>query len=124
MSTTRQFPEVSGDAPKAPLPESPFVGKGMAPGRLCVKSESFVYKGLISIPKNAERPSTAGIIVDLADDVAEMFPESGGLQRGDRILYSQFAGYMFNFKHAAGMRIMGRDEILGKLKQEVEIEDE
>jgi len=101
--------------PEAVLPESPF--EEMTPGHYCVQLEGFKYQGRIIIPKSSERRSTAGRIVD--------GPPDAKYPRGTRILFSQFAGYMFNFKGAVGMRIMGESEILGKLKEEVEVlEDE
>lgn len=101
------------------LPESPFVG--MNSSQVCVKSEGFKYKGSIIVPKTSERPSTAGRVVDAGPDCLVAGRQ---LVRGERILYSQFAGYLFNFKGASGMRVMGNSEVLGRLKEEVEIDDE
>lgn len=96
------------------LPESPFTE--MSSGHVCVQAEGFKYSGRLAIPESAKRNSTAGRIVDASPD--------SKYNRGDRILYSQFAGYLFNFKGATGMRVMGESEILGRLKEDVEIDDE
>jgi hypothetical protein len=96
------------------LPESPF--SKMAQGKMCVQAEGFKYKGRIIIPKSAERNSTAGRVVD-------SYPGCD-YKRGERVLYSQFAGYLFNFKGASGMRVMGEEEVLGRLNEEVELSED
>jgi co-chaperonin GroES (HSP10) len=109
MSLPKVYDEVK---PKFAIPETPFTE--MTSGHICVIAEGFKYQGLIEIPKSAQRNSTAGFVVDAAKD--------SKYKRGDKILYSQFAGYMFFFKGAAGMRVMNETEVLGYLKQDAEVE--
>jgi len=96
------------------LPVSPF--EEINPGQLCVQMEGFKYTGSIVIPQSAKRRSTAGRIVDA-------HPESK-YKRGDRILFTQFAGAMIHYAGAAGMRVMTEQEVLGKLKQNIIVKDE
>lgn len=96
------------------LPNSPF--KRLAHNHLVVKTEGFVYKGLIAIPETAKRSSTAGIVVDAHKDCM--------YQRGQKVLYSQFAGYLFNFKTVSGLRVMAESEVLGELVDETDLEIE
>jgi co-chaperonin GroES (HSP10) len=81
----------------------------MLNGHLLVKIDNFQYKGKIIIPENAKRQPTKGIVVAVAADITN-------IKVGDRILYSQFAGYLLKFEDTPICRCLGYSEVLGKLK--------
>jgi co-chaperonin GroES (HSP10) len=73
--------------------------------------DSFHYSGKLVIPDMAKRKPTKGRIVAIADNITD-------LQIGDRILYSQFAGYALVFENLPVMRVIGYEEVLGILKKD------
>jgi co-chaperonin GroES (HSP10) len=86
----------------------------MLNGHLLVKIDNFQYKGKIIIPENAKRQPTKGIVVAVAADITN-------IKVGDRILYSQFAGYLLKFEDTPICRCLGYSEILGKLKADAPV---
>jgi co-chaperonin GroES (HSP10) len=89
--------------------ELPF--ERMLNDHIAVVIDSFHYSGKLVIPENAKRQPTKGRVVAVADNI-------GDIQVGDRILYSQFAGYMLAFEGLPRMRILGYSEVLSILKRE------
>jgi co-chaperonin GroES (HSP10) len=65
----------------------------------------------IILPQKAKGNSTKGDVLAIADG------NSMGLKIGDKILYSQFAGYLLVFEGLPPLRVIGYDEVLGKLKK-------
>lgn len=86
----------------------------MLNGHLLVKIDSFQYKGKIIIPDQAKRQPTKGIVVAVASDITD-------IKVGDRVLYSQFAGYLLKFGDTPICRCLGYAEVLGKLKVDAPI---
>ena len=79
-----------------------------------VKIDAFRYGGAIVIPDEHKRQPTKGIIVAISKDLEETM----NLHIGDRILYSQFAGYLLKFDKTPIARCLGGNEILMKLKRD------
>ena len=79
-----------------------------------VKIDSFRYGGKVIIPEENKRQPTKGIIVGISKDLEETM----NLHIGDRILYSQFAGYLLKFDKTPIARCLGGNEILMKLKRD------
>ncbi len=77
---------------------------------LAVAIDKFVYSGRLVIPDNAKRMPTKGIVVAVADNIND-------IQVGDRVLYSQFAGYLLVFEGMPAMRMLGYEEVLSILKK-------
>lgn len=77
-------------------------------GHIIVKIDKFKYKGRIGIPDSAKRKPTTGSVVGVAPDVLDV-------EMGDKILYSQFAGYLLKFQGLPLLRCIGRDEVLAVL---------
>lgn len=77
-------------------------------GHIVVKIDRFKYKGRVGIPDNAKRKPTTGSVVGVASDVTDV-------EMGDKILYSQFAGYLLKFQGLPLLRCIGRDEVLAVL---------
>jgi chaperonin GroES len=77
---------------------------------LAVVIDGFHYGGKIVIPDNAKRKPTKGRVVALADNITD-------IQIGDRVLYSQFAGYLLIFEGLPAIRMIGYEEVLGILKK-------
>jgi chaperonin GroES len=78
---------------------------------IAVAIDKFVYSGSIVIPEVAKRRPTKGLVVAVADNVTD-------IKVGDRVLYSQFAGYLLIFENMPAMRMLGYEEILGILKKD------
>ena len=79
-----------------------------------VKIDSFRYGGKVIIPEENKRQPTKGIVVGISKDLEETM----NLHIGDRILYSQFAGYLLKFDKTPIARCLGGNEILMKLKKD------
>lgn len=79
-----------------------------------VKIDNFQYKGSIIIPENAKRQPTKGIVVGVSADIIDIVV-------GDRVLYSQFAGYLLKFGETPLCRCLGYTEILGILESDAPI---
>jgi co-chaperonin GroES (HSP10) len=77
---------------------------------LLVQIDPFVYRGDVKVPSSARRDPTVGRVVMVGPGVTD-------LKRGDRILYSQFAGNLLTFETLPKCRILSREEVLGKLKE-------
>lgn len=100
-------PKVGEFVPNEEVFEHPF--ERLLNGHVAVVIDGFQYSGKIVIPDNAKRSPTKGRVVAKADDITD-------IQVGDRILYSQFAGYLLVFEGLPKMRIMGYSEVLSILK--------
>jgi len=85
---------------------------------LILQIDSFQYTGKLVIPDAAKRKPQTGHVVALADDIDD-------IQLGDKVLYSQFAGYALKFQGTPFCRCIGYDEILAVLNEDSpEIETE
>ena len=78
---------------------------------IAVAIDGFHYSGKLVIPENAKRRPTKGRVIAVADNVTDV-------KVGDRVLYSQFAGYLLVFENMPPMRMLGYEEILGILKKD------
>src|SRR5215469_12655596 len=85
--------------------------KKMMSGHIAVVIDEFKYSGRVVIPEIAKRKPTKGVVVAKADDV-------DGIQTGDTVLYSQFAGYLLIFEGLEPMRVLGTTEILAILDED------
>ena len=77
---------------------------------LAVVIDGFQYSGKVIIPETAKRKPTKGRVVALADNITD-------IKVGDRVLYSQFAGYLLIFEGLPQIRMIGYEEVLGILKK-------
>jgi len=85
---------------------------------LIVQIDDFRYGGRIVIPETAKRKPTKGVVVAVADNITDIVV-------GDKILYSQFAGYLLKFGDLPAFRCIGYAEVLAILNEDApEIEAE
>lgn len=87
--------------------------KRMTGSHVLVEMEEFEYKGRLVIPQTSQKPSTAVRVLQKGFDVTNV-------EIGDRILISQFAGYMFVFPNMGKLRIISDNEVLGVLNEDAE----
>lgn len=78
---------------------------------LILQIDEFKYSGRIHIPDNAKRSPTKGIVVAKADDITD-------IEVGDKILYSQYAGYLLKFEDTPLCRCIGYSEVLSVLNDD------
>jgi co-chaperonin GroES (HSP10) len=70
-----------------------------------VQINDYAYTGRIAIPDSAKRKPTTGVIVALADDITD-------LEVGERVLFSQYAGYLLKFKDLPLCRVLSYNEVI------------
>lgn len=97
-----------------PAPSFKLPFKRMSPGHMLVQMEKFKQTGRIIIPQTAQRPSTAVQVLMTG-------PECNNAIVGDRILISQFAGYLFVFPNMPHLRVIGDNEVLGVLEPDADV---
>lgn len=78
---------------------------------LILQIDEFKYSGKLIIPDNAKRSPTKGIVVAKADDITD-------IQVGDKVLYSQYAGYLLKFEETPLCRVIGYSEVLSVLNDD------
>jgi co-chaperonin GroES (HSP10) len=92
--------------------------KRMLNDHILVHIDNFQYKGRIIIPEKAKHKPTKGLIVAKADNIVD-------LNVGDRVVISQFAGYLIKFENTPAARVISYSEILFVVDQDApEIESE
>jgi len=85
---------------------------------LIVQINPFKYSGMIIVPETAKRKPTTGIVVGKADDISD-------IEIGDKILFSQFAGYLLKFSGTPLCRTIGYNEVITVLNDDApEMESE
>lgn len=89
--------------------EHPF--ERLLNGHIAVVIDGFHYSGKLVIPEVAKRKPTKGRVIAVADNILDV-------KVGDRVLYSQFAGYLLVFEGLPQMRMIGYEEVLGILKKD------
>jgi len=89
--------------------EWPF--KRILNDHLIVQIDSFKYSGRIVVPEVAKRSPTKGVVIAVADNIKD-------IEVGDKILYSQFAGYLLKFEDTPLLRCLGYSEVLAVLKDD------
>lgn len=89
--------------------EWPF--KRVLNNHLIVQIDQFQYTGKLVVPDSIKRKPTTGHVVALADDITD-------IQVGDKILYSQFAGYLLKFSGIPLGRMINYSEVIGVLEEE------
>jgi co-chaperonin GroES (HSP10) len=80
-------------------------------GHLMISIDNFRYTGKIVIPERAKALPTKGRVVGIADDITD-------IKVGDKILYSQFAGYLLKFDDTPVLRCIGYNEVLAILHED------
>ena len=101
---------------EAPVKKHPF--KRMLNSHLILQIDSYKYTGRIIVPEAAKRKPTKGVVVAKAADITD-------IEVGDKILYSQFAGYLLKFGDMPAFRCIGYAEVLAVLDDDApEIEAE
>jgi len=85
--------------------------KRMLNGHLAVVIDEFKYKGSIVIPEVSKKKPTKGRVISVADDI-------GDIKIGDKILYSQFSGYLLVFDDLPIIRVLGYSEVLAILNED------
>jgi chaperonin GroES len=78
---------------------------------IIIAIDGFQYSGKLVIPETAKRKPTKGRVIAIADNIQD-------IHVGDRVLYSQFAGYALVFEGLPIMRVIGYEEVLGILKKD------
>ena len=76
-----------------------------------VRIDNFHYKGTIIIPDKNKRQPTKGLVIAVT-------PSITNISVGDRVLYSQFAGYLLKFEDTPICRCLGYGELLCKLRKD------
>ncbi len=85
---------------------------------LIVQIDEFRYSGRIVVPETAKRKPTKGVVVAVADNIKD-------IEVGDKVLFSQFAGYLLKFEDTPLLRCLGYSEVLSILNPDSpEIESE
>lgn len=117
-------PEVVGGVATLPTPPSavfadtdneptnyklPF--KKVLNNHIIIKIDKFKYVGRIKVPQGSQGKPTTGTVVAIADGNED-------IAVGDKILYSQFAGYLLKFAGLPLLRCIGRDEVLSTLNED------
>jgi co-chaperonin GroES (HSP10) len=103
-------------ATKAVSNKLPF--KRVLNDHLIVQIDEFKYSGRIVVPEVAKRKPTKGIVVAIAENIKD-------IEVGDKVLFSQFAGYLLKFEENPLMRCLGYSEVLAILNDDApEIESE
>lgn len=103
-------------APEAPVKTHPF--KRVLNDHLIVQIDSYKYTGRIIVPETAKRKPTKGVVIAIAGNIKD-------IEVGDKILYSQFAGYLLKFGDLPVFRCIGYAEVLAVLNEDApEIEAE
>ena len=101
---------------EGPVKTHPF--KRVLNDHLIVQIDSFKYTGRIIMPETAKRKPTKGVVIALAKNITD-------IEVGDKILYSQFAGYLLKFGDMPTFRCIGYAEVLAVLDNDApEIEAE
>ena len=83
-------------------------------GHIFIHIDNFQYKGKIIIPDKNKRQPTKGIVIAVAKDITDIVP-------GDRVLYSQFAGYLLKFEDVPVCRCLGYTELLAQLEPDAPV---
>ena len=92
--------------------------KRMLNGHLIIHIDAFKYRGRIIIPEKAKHKPTKGLVVSKASDITD-------IEVGDRVVISQFAGYLLKFEGTPMARCISYSEVLGIVDQSApEIEEE
>jgi len=78
---------------------------------LIVQIDEFKYSGRIVVPDSAKRKPTKGIVVAIADNIKD-------IEIGDKVLFSQFAGYLLKFEDTPLLRCLGYSEVLSILNDD------
>lgn len=68
-------------------------------------------KGALHRPQSAQGQPTKGDCVAVAENIND-------IKVGDKILYSQFAGYLLTFEGLPYLRVIGYNEVLSILKKD------
>jgi len=77
---------------------------------IVINIDAFRYTGKIIIPDKAKHMPTKGLVVAVADNIKD-------IKVGDRVLISQFAGYLLKFENTPLARCISYSEVLSKLKK-------
>jgi co-chaperonin GroES (HSP10) len=85
--------------------------------RLAVKEDAFKYEGRLVIPEVSKRRPTTGTVMAIGPDVPD-----GAFTIGDRVVYAQFSGVLLEFKQQPACRMLGCDEIQGKIPGNEELD--
>lgn len=91
--------------------ETKWPFKRMLSSHLAVRIDDFKYSGRLVIPEVAKHLPTKGIVVAIADDITD-------IKINDKILYSQFAGYLLRFEDVPLLRILSYSEVLAILNDD------
>lgn len=91
---------------KKPVTKWPF--KRVLNDHLIVQIDEFKYSGRIVVPEVAKRKPTKGVVVAIASNIKD-------IEIGDKVLFSQFAGYLLKFEDTPLLRCLGYSEVLSIL---------
>lgn len=101
---------------KESMKKLPF--KRVLNDHIIVQIDEFKYSGRIVVPDTAKRKPTKGVVVAVADNIKD-------IEIGDKVLFSQFAGYLLKFEDNPLFRCLGYSEVLSILNDDApEIESE
>ena len=92
-------------------PQRKWPFKRVLNGHIIVQIDSFERKGSIIVPDSAKRKPTTGHVVAIASDITD-------IKVGERILYSQYAGYLLKFEGLPYGRMLSYTEVIGVLNED------
>jgi co-chaperonin GroES (HSP10) len=77
---------------------------------LIVQIDQFQHTGRILVPDSSKRKPTTGHVVAVASDIKD-------IEVGEKILFSQFAGYLLKFEDMPLARMIGYSEVIAVLHE-------
>ena len=85
---------------------------------LIVQISEFQYRGKLIVPDSAKRKPTTGIVVAKAEDIVD-------IELGEKVLFSQYAGYLLKFQDIPMCRVISYSEVIAPLNADApELESE
>jgi co-chaperonin GroES (HSP10) len=77
----------------------------MLNSHLLIHLDAFKYRGRIIIPEKQKHRPTKGLVVKVADDIAD-------IKVGDRVVISQYAGFLLKFENTPVARTISYSEVI------------
>jgi co-chaperonin GroES (HSP10) len=91
------------DAQVNPVVKWPF--KRILNNHLIVQIDTFQYTGRVLVPDSAKRRPTTGHVVAVASNIID-------IKVGERVLFSQFAGFLLKFSGTPYCRSISYEEVV------------
>ena len=84
--------------------------KKMLNSHLLIHLDQFKYHGRIIIPEKQKHKPTKGLVVKIADDITD-------IKVGDRVVISQYAGFLLKFESVPVARTISYSEVIFIVEQ-------